>query len=40
MADIGELVIKPEEAMAKAGYNYRQIISHYYPNTYIEKVSY
>ncbi len=28
------------EAMAKAGYNYRQIISHYYPNTYIEKVSY
>lgn len=28
------------EAMAKAGYSYRQIISHYYPNTYIEKVSY
>lgn len=28
------------EAMARAGYNYRQIISHYYPNTYIEKVSY
>lgn len=28
------------EAMAKSGYNYRQIISHYYPNTYIEKVSY
>lgn len=28
------------EAMAKAGYNYRQIISHYYPNTYIEKVNY
>lgn len=28
------------EAMARAGYHYRQIISHYYPNTYIEKVSY
>ena len=27
------------EAMARAGYNYRQIISHYYPNTYIEKVN-
>lgn len=26
------------EAMARAGYNYKQIISHYYPNTYIEKV--
>lgn len=28
------------EAMARSGYNYRQIISHYYPNTYIEKVWY
>lgn len=28
------------EAMARAGYHYKQIISHYYPNTYIEKVSY
>jgi stage II sporulation protein D len=28
------------EAMARAGYSYRQIIAHYYPNTYIEKVSY
>lgn len=28
------------EAMARSGYNYRQIISHYYPNTYIEKVNY
>ena len=28
------------EAMAKAGYNYKQIISHYYPNTYLEKVNY
>ena len=28
------------EAMARAGYNYKQIISHYYPNTYIEKVNY
>lgn len=27
------------EAMARAGYSYRQIISHYYPNTYIEKVT-
>ncbi len=27
------------EAMARAGYNYRQIISHYYPNTYIEKIN-
>lgn len=26
------------EAMARSGYNYKQIISHYYPNTYIEKV--
>lgn len=26
------------EAMARAGYNYKEIISHYYPNTYIEKV--
>ncbi|MCI8588542.1 MAG: SpoIID/LytB domain-containing protein [Bacilli bacterium] len=25
------------EGMAKAGYNYRQILNHYYPNTYIEK---
>jgi len=28
------------EAMARSGYNYRQIILHYYPNTYIEKVNY
>ena len=28
------------EAMARSGYNYKQIISHYYPNTYIEKVNY
>ncbi len=28
------------EAMAKSGYNYKEIISHYYPNTYIEKVNY
>lgn len=28
------------EAMAKSGYNYRQIISHYYPNTYLERVNY
>lgn len=28
------------EAMAKAGYNYKQIIYHYYPNTYIENVNY
>lgn len=28
------------EAMAKAGYNYKQIISHYYPNTYLEKINY
>lgn len=27
------------EAMARAGYNYRQIISHYYPNTYIENIN-
>lgn len=27
------------ESMARSGYNYRQIISHYYPNTYIEKVT-
>ncbi len=27
------------EAMARAGYHYRQIISHYYPNTYIEKIN-
>lgn len=26
------------EAMAKSGYTYRQIIYHYYPNTYIEKI--
>lgn len=26
------------EAMANVGYNYHQIISHYYPNTYIEKI--
>lgn len=25
------------EGMAKAGYNYHQILNHYYPNTYIEK---
>lgn len=25
------------EGMAKAGYNYRQILNHYYPNTYIHK---
>jgi len=25
------------EAMARAGYNYKEIIKHYYPNTYIEK---
>lgn len=25
------------EGMAKAGYNYRQILEHYYPTTYIEK---
>ena len=25
------------EGMAKAGYNYYQILNHYYPNTYIEK---
>lgn len=28
------------EAMARAGYNYKQIISHYYPNTYLERVNY
>ena len=28
------------EAMARSGYNYKQIINHYYPNTYIEKVIY
>lgn len=28
------------EAMAKSGYNYKQIISHYYPNTTIEKINY
>lgn len=25
------------EGMAKAGYNYRQILGHYYPNTYVQK---
>lgn len=25
------------EGMAKAGYNYRQILEHYYPNTYLQK---
>lgn len=25
------------EGMAKSGYNYRQILNHYYPNTYIKK---
>ena len=25
------------EGMAKAGYNYKQILNHYYPNAYIEK---
>jgi len=28
------------EGMAKSGYNYRQILDHYYPNTYIQKESY
>lgn len=28
------------EAMASVGYNYKQIISHYYPNTYLEKITY
>jgi len=27
------------ETMARSGYNYRQIILHYYPNTYIEKIT-
>lgn len=28
------------EAMSRAGYNYKQIIAHYYPNTYIEKINF
>lgn len=28
------------EAMAKSGYTYKEIIKHYYPNTYIEKITY
>lgn len=28
------------EGMAKAGYTYKQILNHYYPNTYIEKEEY
>ena len=28
------------EAMARAGYSYREIINHYYPNTYIEKINF
>ncbi len=27
------------EGMAKAGYTYKQILDHYYPNTYIQKLS-
>ena len=26
--------------MARAGYSYREIINHYYPNTYIEKINF